>query len=84
MGKTTDPAVNSAIDAVAKKFGVSDLDALKILVGRGAENIEKSMGAQAYTQGSKIALPGGSEKSTLGHELSHVIQQSAAKIGNSK
>lgn len=84
MSKTNDPAVNTAIEAVAKKFGVSDVDALKILVGKGAENIAENSGARAFSTNSRIILPGGQSKATVGHELSHVIQQNAAKIQNSK
>jgi Domain of unknown function (DUF4157) len=82
---TNDPIVNAALDAVAKKMGLSREEALKVVVAKGLEGA--GTGAKAYTQGNQISFAkddfspqSQSGKRLLAHELNHVIQQRAAAI----
>lgn len=75
---TTDPLVNNALDVMAQKLGVSREDALKIVVGKGMQQL----GAQAFTQGSNAVfsptpMPG---QGLTAHEATHVIQQATGRI----
>lgn len=72
---TKDPEVNKAVSAIAKQLGMSDLDALKVLVSAGAEKIAKDTGAKAFVAGKDIRLSNSSSKSRIGHELTHTLQQ---------
>jgi hypothetical protein len=75
---TTDPTINNAIDAVAKKLNISREDALKVVVGQGMQQLS----ARAFTLGNDLAFgsqpaPG---QGLTAHEATHVIQQATGRI----
>lgn len=83
---TNDPNVNAALDAVAKKLGITREDALKVVVAKGLETAVPA-GAQAYAQGRDVQFGGGAYspdgqqgKRLAAHELTHVIQQKTREI----
>jgi Domain of unknown function (DUF4157) len=80
---TNDATVNAALDEVAKKFGITRADALKVVVGQGLQQMTSNLGARAFTQGSDttFSMAGdGSVRKVQAHELTHVIQQSTARL----
>ena len=52
----------------------ADFSGVKVHSDKEAKKGAKAIGAEAYTMGEDIALPGGDQK-TLAHELAHVVQQ---------
>ncbi|WP_415920452.1 DUF4157 domain-containing protein [Tateyamaria sp. SN6-1] len=72
--------VAAAVKAVAQSMGVSEADALKVLVSRGAKDYAQNMSARAFTQGSKVSFGAGAQTGALGHEVTHTIQQSTRQI----
>lgn len=77
---SNDQNVAAAVKAVAKSMGVSEAEALKVLVAKGAETVAKSVGNQAMTQGRSVRMHKPAGKGLLGHELTHTIQQSTRTI----
>jgi hypothetical protein len=82
---TNNPTVNAALDAVAKKMGLSREEALKVVVAKGLESLPT--GAQAFAQGNDVSFSSGAfapgtpaGKQLMAHELTHVIQQKTAQI----
>ncbi len=62
------------------RFGV-DFGQVRVHTGVDAAEMNRSMGARAFTHGSEIYYGGGSDATDLkltAHELAHVIQQSGA------
>ena len=79
---SNDPAVSAAIAAVAKSMGVTEGEALKILVAKGAQQIANSSGARGMVNSSSIHFQK-SQPSLATHEASHashILQQSTLKI----
>ncbi len=63
-------------------FGGADFGAVRVHTGAGADNLNESLSARAFTTGSDIFLRNGEYQPTtssgqelLAHELTHVIQQ---------
>ncbi len=78
---TNNLTVNAALDAVAKKKGITREEALMLVVAKGLDGVT---GAQAYAQGNAIAFGAGGAagKNPTAHELVHVIQQKTVQIKN--
>ncbi|WP_328360506.1 DUF4157 domain-containing protein [Streptomyces sp. NBC_00445] len=57
------------------RFG-TDFSDVRLHTGAAAGRSARAIGARAYTSGSHVVLgPGGTDKHTLAHELTHVVQQ---------
>ncbi|WP_210585238.1 DUF4157 domain-containing protein [Streptomyces sp. GESEQ-35] len=57
------------------RFG-TDFSDVRLHTGGAAARSARAIGARAYTSGSHVVLgPGGGDKHTLAHELTHVVQQ---------
>jgi hypothetical protein len=103
-GSTASSAVSSAIQSTGKgnslpqqtlgemnaSFGV-DFSNVNIHTSADAVQMNKELGAQAFTHGSDIYFNNGkydpgsqSGKELLAHELTHVVQQGASKAGDRK
>jgi hypothetical protein len=80
MPQTTKIAVNTAVEATAKNLGISEEDALKLLVSKGME----SMGARALSGGQSPVFAVPSPQPLIGHELTHVVQQQASTMQRQK
>lgn len=78
---TNDATVNAALDEIAKKFGMTREQALKVVVSKGMQEITGSTGARAHTVGNNINFgqtqPG---NHVTAHEATHVIQQATQKL----
>lgn len=73
---TKDPEVNEAVSKVAKQLGLTEMDALKVIVSAGAEKLAKDLGANAFAGGSDLRFQEQQAgKSLIGHELTHTLQQ---------
>ncbi len=78
---TNDATVNAALDEIAKKFGMTREQALKVVVSKGMQEMTSQLGAQAYASGSGIVFGApGKNAHTAAHEATHVIQQSTRKL----
>jgi len=77
---SNDQNVSAAVKAVAQSMDVSEAEALKVLVAKGAEEMAKSLNAQAFAQGNSVHLGQSQGHKLLGHELTHTIQQSTRTI----
>lgn len=54
----------------------SDFSGVRVHTDSAAQESATAVGARAYTSGSHIVIgPGGLDKNTLAHELTHVLQQ---------
>ncbi|WP_458078061.1 eCIS core domain-containing protein [Streptomyces sp. EMB26] len=57
------------------RFG-TDFSDVRLHTGPAAARSARAVGARAYTSGNHVVLgPGGGDKHTLAHELTHVVQQ---------
>ena len=79
-GRPLDPAVRGEMES---GFG-ADFSAVRVHTGGEAEQLNRSLSAQAFTTGSDIFLGAGTPSSSsdagrhlLAHELAHVVQQTA-------
>ena len=76
---SNDPAVSAAIAAVAKSMGVTEGEALKLLVAKGAQQIANSTGARGMVNSSSIHFQK-SQPSSYMREMIHTLQHSTLKI----
>lgn len=54
----------------------TDFSDVRLHTGTAAARSARAIGARAYTSGSHVVIgPGGGDKHTLAHELTHVVQQ---------
>ncbi|MGW4896744.1 eCIS core domain-containing protein [Kitasatospora sp. NPDC004240] len=59
----------------------ADFSDVRVHTGADAAASAAGIGARAYTSGSHVVLgPGGADKHTLAHELTHVIQQRSGPV----
>ncbi|ROT29441.1 DUF4157 domain-containing protein [Micromonospora sp. HM5-17] len=59
----------------------ADFSDVRLHTGALAERSARELGARAYTSGNHIVLgPGGTDRHTLAHELTHVIQQRTGPV----
>ncbi|MFD8209673.1 DUF4157 domain-containing protein [Streptomyces sp. NPDC059695] len=59
----------------------SDFGDVRLHTGPVAQRSAEELGARAYTSGSHVVIgPGGADKHTLAHELTHVIQQRGGPV----
>ena len=79
-GRPLDPTVRGEMES---GFG-TDFGAVRVHTGGEAEQLNRSLSAQAFTTGSDIFLGAGTPSSStdagrhlLAHELAHVVQQTA-------
>lgn len=76
---TPDSKTNKSIKEFAAKAGLSDEDAMLVLVNAGADAVLKQTGARALASGGNIAVGAGSDAKSKGnklisHELAHTVQ----------
>ncbi|MFG2881746.1 DUF4157 domain-containing protein [Streptomyces sp. NPDC048297] len=54
----------------------ADFSGVRVHTGPAARRSAQELGARAYTSGENVVIgPGGADKHTLAHELTHVVQQ---------
>jgi hypothetical protein len=71
-GRPLDPPVRAEMEA---RLG-ADFSGVRVHTGDAAARSAEDVGARAYTSGDHVVLgPGGADRHTLAHELTHVIQQ---------
>ncbi|MEU2230927.1 eCIS core domain-containing protein [Streptomyces vietnamensis] len=59
----------------------ADFSDVRVHTGATAQRSAAEIGARAYTAGSNVVIgPGGADKHTLAHELTHVIQQRSGPV----
>jgi len=59
----------------------ADFSDVRLHTGALAERSARELGARAYTSGNHIVIgPGGTDRHTLAHELTHVIQQRTGPV----
>ena len=68
------------LDAIQKSFGKHDVSGIQHYSGGAAENAAKSMGADAFAVGNKVASKGGMNLHTAAHEAAHVVQQRSGAV----
>ncbi|TQE39015.1 DUF4157 domain-containing protein [Streptomyces ipomoeae] len=63
------------------RFGGADFSDVRVHTDTVAQRSATEIGARAYTSGSHVVLgPGGTDKHTLAHELTHVLQQRRGSV----
>ncbi|MEV0224056.1 DUF4157 domain-containing protein [Streptomyces sp. NPDC050704] len=63
------------------RFGGVDFSGVRVHTDTVAQRSAAEIGARAYTSGSHVVLgSGGTDKHTLAHELTHVLQQSRGPV----
>ncbi|WP_406134611.1 DUF4157 domain-containing protein [Streptomyces sp. NBC_01089] len=70
------PLPGPELHDMQERFGGTDFSDVRIHNDAAAKRSAQEIGARAYTSGSHIVLgEGGSDRHTLAHELTHVVQQ---------
>jgi hypothetical protein len=62
-------------DAIQRSFGKHDVSGVRAQVGGEAADASKSLGAQAYATGDRVAFAAAPDLHTAAHEAAHVVQQ---------
>lgn len=74
------PLPASSREEMEARFG-ADFSGVRVHTGAAAQASAAEIGARAYTSGSHIVIgENGSDKYTLAHELTHVIQQRSGPV----
>jgi hypothetical protein len=68
------------LDKIQQSFGKHDVSGIQHYSGGAAEAASKSMGAEAFAVGNKVASKGGMNLHTAAHEAAHVVQQRAGAV----
>lgn len=63
------------LDRIQRCFGRYDVSGIKAHTGEAASGAAQSLGAQAYTQGERVAFSGTPSLHTAAHEAAHFLQQ---------
>jgi len=76
---TPDAKTNKSIKKFAAAAGLSDEDAMLVLVNEGAKSVLQKTGARAFASGENSAVGAGSDaksagKKLISHELTHIVQ----------
>jgi hypothetical protein len=62
-------------EAIQRSFGRHDVSQVEAHVGESARAANRTLGAEAYATGSRIAFAGTPTLHTAAHEAAHVVQQ---------
>lgn len=77
-GRPLDPGVRAEMET---RFGGADFGNVRVHADAAAQRSATEIGARAYTSGRHIVIgENGSDKHTLAHELTHVIQQRSGPV----
>ena len=64
-------------DAIQRAFGSHDVSHVQAFTGAAAASACRTIGAQAYATGDRVAFAGAPSLHTAAHEAAHVVQQRA-------
>ncbi|WP_053664273.1 DUF4157 domain-containing protein [Streptomyces sp. MMG1121] len=77
-GRPLDSGVRTEME---NRFGGADFGDVRVHSGAAAQRSASEIGARAYTSGRHIVIgENGSDKHTLAHELTHVVQQRSGPV----
>lgn len=83
LGSSGRPMDQSLRTEMEMRLG-HDFSRVRVHDDAAAAESAEQVGARAYTSGSHVVLgPGGADKHTIAHELTHVIQQSTGPVAGS-
>ncbi|WP_240204404.1 eCIS core domain-containing protein [Streptomyces actuosus] len=78
-GRPLDDGVRTEMEA---RFGGADFSGVRLHTGRLARSSAEEVDARAFTSGRHVVVgPGGGDRLTLAHELSHYLQQRQGPVG---